>query len=325
MATLTLSQGFDFRLEQDWLWTVTTLGDSFIGMDHDHYRQTLTGSFSFSDTSFAGTATATSLLLNGSQIYSITGMSHDAYQLGLLLNPGETQHRYAYVFNGNDIITGSAASDGLLGYAGNDTISAGAANDWVNGGAGNDKIDGGTGIDTAAYSGVRSNFTITRTATGVTVTDNSGTEGVDTLTGVERLQFGDKAVALDVDASSIGGKAYRLYQAAFDRVPDAAGVGYWMSALEKGASLVSVAAGFINSAEYQKAYGMGLSNHDLVVKYYDNILHRAPEQAGLDYWVGVLDGKSPVADVLAAISESQENITGTAAIIGNGFEYVPHG
>jgi hypothetical protein len=325
MATLTLSQGFDFRGGQDWLWYVTTLTNSFIGMDHEQYHQTLTGSFTFSDTSFAGTATATSLLLNGSEIYNITGMSHDAYQLGLLLNPGETQHRYAYVFNGNDTMTGSGSADGLLGYAGNDTISAGAGNDWISGGAGNDKIDGGTGTDTAAYSGARSLYTITHTAAGFTVTDNSGAEGTDTLVGVERLQFADKAVALDVDASSIGGMAYRLYQAAFDRTPDAAGVGYWMSAMEKGTSLVTVAQGFINSAEYQNAYGTALSSHDLVTKYYENILHRAPEQAGLDFWVGALDKGVAVAEVLASISESQENITGTAVVIGNGFEYTPYG
>jgi Ca2+-binding RTX toxin-like protein len=222
-------------------------------------------------------------------------------------------------------MTGSAGNDGMLGYAGDDSISAGAGNDWLNGGAGNDKLDGGAGIDTAAYSGNRSAYTITHTSAGFTVTDTRGIDGTDTITGVERLVFGDKTIALDVDANGIAGQAYRMYQAAFDQTPDAAGVGFWIAAMEKGSSLVAVAQGFLTSNQYIAAYGSNVSNHDLVLKYYENILHRAPEQAGLDFWAGALDKGTPVAEVLAAISESQENINGTAAVIGNGFEYTPWG
>lgn len=325
MATLTVSQGFDFRLAQDWLWLVTTITQTSIGMDHDQYRQTMTGNFTYSDTEFSGTASAAALLLNNSELYRITGLSHDAFQLATYAGtPGQTQQKYAFVLNGSDTIVGSGGNDGLLGYGGNDTISAGAGNDWISGGTGNDRLDGEAGIDTVSYSGARSMYTITRTATGFTVVDKSGLDGTDTLAGVERLQFGDKVVALDVDANGIGGQAYRLYQAAFDRTPDAGGVGFWMSAMEHGVSLTAIADGFINSAEYRTAYGTGLSHRDLVTKYYDNILHRAPEQGGLDFWTGQLDKGTPGAAVLAAISESPENISGTAAIIGNGFEYVPY-
>jgi Domain of unknown function (DUF4214)/RTX calcium-binding nonapeptide repeat (4 copies) len=326
MATLTLSKGFDFRLDQDWLWYVDVMTDSNISMYHDQYRQDLAGSFSYTDTSFSGTATSTALLLNGSEVYRITGMSHDAFQLALYTNPGMTQQKFGYVLNGNDTITGSSANDGLLGYAGNDTISAGAGNDWISGGTGDDKLDGGAGMDTAYFSGARSMYTITHTATGFTVKDNSGLNGTDTLTNVERLQFGDKAVALDIDAGSIGGQVYRLYNAAFPRDPDIGGMGFWMSAMEKGASLATVAQEFINSPEYQKTYGTSLSNHDLVTRYYQNILHREPDQGGLEFWIAVLDGKkAPLADVLSDISACAENITATAAIIGNGFEYTPYG
>ena len=42
------------------------------------------------------------------------------------------------------------------------------------------------------------NYTVTRTVTGFTVTDSRGIEGMDTLVNVERLQFADKWMALDV-------------------------------------------------------------------------------------------------------------------------------
>jgi len=161
---------------------------------------------------------------------------------------------------------------------------------------------------------------------GFTVVDKTGAEGTDTLSGVERLVFADGGVALDVDASSLGGQAYRIYKAAFARTPDSGGVGFWMSALDKGMSLVDIATGFIASDEYKTAYGTNLSNRALITKYYENILGRAPEQGGLDFWVGVLDNKqASVAQVLASISESGENITGTAALIANGFEFTPYG
>ena len=154
----------------------------------------------------------------------------------------------------------------------------------------------------------------------------TGAEGTDTVTGVERLVFADGGVALDVETTGLGAQAFRLYKAAFARTPDHGGVGYWMSAMDKGMKLVDVAQLFLTQNEYKEAYGAVTNNRELVTKYYENILGRAPEQGGLDFWVGVLDNKqASVAQVLASISESGENITGTAALIANGFDFTPYG
>lgn len=339
MATLTLASAFDFSENGDWFWNPTLVTSSSVSYD-DGKGHTLLVSGSFTlqgNLVSSGTVTGVSffkhplgadgtLPANLQLVYDIKGISFDAVTLALQVDNSPPQQVYGMLLAGNDTITGSAEADILLGYVGSDTIAGGAGNDTITGGAGNDAIDGGAGIDTARYSGNSTTYTIARTSTGFTVTDKSGVEGVDTLAGVERLQFGDKAVALDVDAGSVGGQVYRLYNAAFARTPDAGGVGFWMSAMEKGTSLSAIAQGFINSTEYKDAYGTSLSNHDLVTKFYQNILHRQPEQGGLDFWTGVLDEKkAPLADVLAAISESSENITATATIIGNGFEYTPHG
>jgi Ca2+-binding RTX toxin-like protein len=325
MATLTLSQAFDFSAAQDWDWNVTAATANSITIDNGVQKQTFAGNFAISATAVTGTVTGTTFYLHNQQVWTVTGLSHDAAKTAQYAETeGDTQQTYAFMLSGDDTINGSSGADTLLGYAGNDTINGGAGNDRLAGGAGNDAIDGGAGLDSAAFVGKRAGYTITRTATGVKVADSSGVDGTDTLTGVERLYFADGAVALDVDASSNAGKAYRLYQAAFDRTPDAGGVGFWMSALDKGMSLVKIAEGFVTSPEYIKAYG-GLNNHDLVTKYYENILHRAPEGPGLTFWVGALDKGVAVAEVLAAISESQENIDGTAAVIGNGFPFTPYG
>jgi len=83
--------------------------------------------------------------------------------------------------------------------------------------------------------------------------------------------------------------------------------------------------GFIDSQEYRAAYGSAMTHRELVTRYYTNILDRAPEQAGLDFWVQKLDSGVARAEVLAGISESPENINGSAALIANGFAYTPYG
>lgn len=228
----------------------------------------------------------------------------------------------------NPVGGGAPATAPLTRYgsANADTLSGNAGRDKLHGLGGNDTLNGGADLDTAIYTGARAGYTVSKNGSGFTVRDLSGAEGTDTLFAVERLVFSDRAVALDVGSDGIAGKAYRIYQAAFARTPDADGVGYWISLMDKGVSLATVAQGFITSGEYIAAYGSNLSNRDLVSKYYENILHRAPEQAGLDFWTGVLDSKgATLAEVLAAISESGENVSGTAAVIGNGFDYTPYG
>lgn len=167
----------------------------------------------------------------------------------------------------------------------------------------------------------RSNFTIARTASGYQLTDLVTGESQTVPAGVRTLEFLDLNVALD--STGTEGKAYRLYQAAFDRAPDAAGLGFWISVLSSGASLESVAAGFIDSPEFRAAYGTAPTNREIVGKFYTNVLHRAPDQAGFDFWVSVLDQNPGAApSVLAAISESDENVERVRNAVENGIDYV---
>src|SRR5207244_8850453 len=49
-------------------------------------------------------------------------------------------------------------------------------------------------VDTAVFSGARANYTVTNVGGVITVTDNTGTDGIDTLRNIERLQFTDVTV-----------------------------------------------------------------------------------------------------------------------------------
>ena len=91
--------------------------------------------------------------------------------------------------NGDDQLFGGAGDDILLGGAGDDTLT---------GGAGNDRLFGGEGEDTAILEGNFGEYRIERVDGVITVTSTlDGVDGdVDTLTGIEIIQFGDETVSV---------------------------------------------------------------------------------------------------------------------------------
>jgi Ca2+-binding RTX toxin-like protein len=212
---------------------------------------------------------------------------------------------------------------GIVGTAGNDTLNGTAGNDSFNGLAGNDIINGGAGMDTAIYAGKRADFNITAAGPNFTVQDKTGAEGTDTVNQVERLQFADMSVALDINSTA--GVAYRIYQAAFNRTPDLPGLGYWIGQMDKGQSLNQVAASFVISAEFKQLYGANISDNAFLTALYSNVLHRTPDQAGFDYWNGQVSKGMTRADILASFSESTENQVQVVAKIQNGIDFIPFG
>jgi hypothetical protein len=104
----------------------------------------------------------------------------------------------------------------------------------------------------------------------------------------------------------------RLYFAAFQRMPDHAGLLYWVNVHAQGTPLASIAEFFATSPEFLATYG-ALSNDAFITLLYQNVLGRAPDVGGLAYWVGQLDsGAKTRGDVLAGFSESAEFQTLTA-------------
>lgn len=82
--------------------------------------------------------------------------------------------------------------DNIITGSGDDTITGNIADNVIKSGAGNDTIDGGAGVDSAIFSGLRADYTLTELGgTGVRV---AGPDGIDTLTNIEKLVFDDQTV-----------------------------------------------------------------------------------------------------------------------------------
>lgn len=223
---------------------------------------------------------------------------------------------------------GSAAGERLQGDARSNVLYGKGGNDILFGGPGNDLLFGDDGIDAAEYAGKMADYAWRPSAGTLLMSDlRAGSfDHQDQLIGIERLLFSDRAFALDTGLNEIAGQAYRIYRAAFDRAPDEAGLGFWMAAMDRGASLVEVARGFTASREFAALFGTAPTNAQLVAQLYKNILHRAPDKAGYDYWLDALDRKIvDLPTVLSQFSQSRENVDAVAELIANGVTYQYYG
>ncbi len=197
------------------------------------------------------------------------------------------------------------------GTDGDDVMSATAAAE---------RIDAGAGLDTVVIGGLRTSYQVQASAAGFTVTA-AGTGQADTLVNVERVQFQDVSVALDVGGAI--GKLYRLYEAAFDRAPDAAGIGFWLAGMDRGEAFAAVAQAFTDSPEYLRLYG-ALDNAGFVERLYINALDRTHDLEGRDFWVAALNAGVTRGDVVTGFSESPELQAKLIGVIGNGVDYIPY-
>jgi hypothetical protein len=71
-----------------------------------------------------------------------------------------------------------------------------------------DAFNGLGGIDTITYSGLHTAYTVKHEGGQFTLTDNT-TKAVDTLSGIERLNFTDASIAIDVEGNA--GQSFGLY------------------------------------------------------------------------------------------------------------------
>jgi hypothetical protein len=211
---------------------------------------------------------------------------------------------------------------------GNHTVIGGVHADTFVDFSGSHTYQGAEGNDTVIFSGNRSGWSIERLSNDhVKVTSIGGVSSfpreVNDLRGIERIQFSDKTIALDTAA--VGGQAYRVYKAAFNREPDQGGLGYWIAQMDSGMNMVEVAARFIDSNEFRAMYGTSPTDEQYLTKVYQNVLGRDPEPDGYNWWLNEMrtNPDKTRAKVLADFSESAENKAGTAQLVGQGIGYEP--
>lgn len=187
---------------------------------------------------------------------------------------------------------------------------------------------GGAPEFAATFTGNVGQYVATQATTGDlawSIVDATSGQTVTAQAG-SRLNFRDGALALDLNGNA--GKIYRLYQATFNRKPDLIGLGFYLSAVDNNLPWMDVANSVISSVEFSSRYG-ALNNRNFLIQIYRNVLLRDPDEGGLAFYLGYLDGTHPGgvvisrAEVLLSISESVENQALVQPSIRNGIEYLP--
>ncbi|MDB5364168.1 MAG: putative pectin lyase [Rhodospirillales bacterium] len=185
---------------------------------------------------------------------------------------------------------------------------------------GDDNVVGGSGTTTFVLP--NQSYGSASVTTNGNSTVVSGVNGTDTLTGVQRLQFSDGVMLLDLGPQALVGEAYRLYAAALGRQPDEGGLRVQVDALAHGMSLTSLAQNFLGSSEFVARYGANASADTYVDALYQNVLGRQPDAAGRAVQLDALAHGLSRASLLANFSESAENHALTGAMTAMG-AFVP--
>ncbi|MEO0822722.1 MAG: DUF4214 domain-containing protein, partial [Pseudomonadota bacterium] len=136
---------------------------------------------------------------------------------------------------------------------------------------------------------------------------------VTLVRNLEKLQLAGGAYIFDLEGASRD-EVYRLYDAAFARTPDEAGLRFWADEVESGSvALEDLPNAFIASDEFGTLFGTDPSDVEFVTALYGNVLRRAPDDEGLAFWTEAFgSGALGPDDMLAQFSESDENIARNA-------------
>jgi len=202
-------------------------------------------------------------------------------------------------------------------------IQAGSQGGTIMLSAGPDRVTGSSERDIAFINGSSEDYSIQIQGDKAFIQQESSLN-IDTLVNVERVQFSDKSVALDIEG--VPGQAYRIYKAAFGREPDLEGVGFWISRMEEQDwDLIEVSARFIDSDEFRASYGTNPSDAQYLTKLYENVLGRVPDLGGYNWWLNELETnpEKTRAKVLADFAEGAENQSVTAELVAQGISYDP--
>jgi hypothetical protein len=103
----------------------------------------------------------------------------------------------------------------------------------------------------------------------------------------------------------------RLYFAYFRRIPDYAGLVFWIDYVRSGHSFSEVSNFFATSPEFVSTYG-SLDNGQFVSLLYQNVLGRTADAGGLAFWTGQLNNAAMTrGQVMLSFSESAEFVSGS--------------
>jgi len=217
----------------------------------------------------------------------------------------------------NLILTGT----GVINGTGN------ALDNLLTGNSGNNVLDGGAGIDTAIFSATRNDCQITSVSDNtynvsdqrvfIAMVGADQGDGTDTLTNIERLQFADTKVALDLDGNA--GKVAKILATVFGSaaVSNTTYVGIGLQLIDGDMSYEDLTALAINVTGKT-------SPQDVVTLLWTNVMGSPPSTTEAQPFIDMLNGGMTTGQlgVLAADFAAVIGVVDLAALSQTGLAYV---
>ncbi len=196
-------------------------------------------------------------------------------------------------------------------------------NDTLQGQPGTDFFDGGLGLDTVIYSGPQERYTINKSGNRYVVSEPTGSDDTDYLSNIERLQFSNGKVALDVESGNAG-EAAKLIGALLGPtfVKDKALAGIVINLLDQNYSSDAIATLGITTPLFLNMAGSN-SPTDFVKQVFTNVVGRAPTPSESSTYVNMLDaGTSQSAlAVMAAHTDLNAARINLVGLIQHGLDF----
>lgn len=184
-------------------------------------------------------------------------------------------------------------------------------------------VSASDGLDTAIYQASSRDFSIVAQKASFVVVSSDRFQVADELKSVERVQFLDKTVALDLDGSA--GNTARLIAAVFGRssLENKIYVGIGISLFDQGFSKEQV-----SQVALQAALGMNPNSVDVVKLLWSNLTNTEIDSKSLADFTGLIDSKIMTAAQLVSFAADLEitaNVIGLVGLSKVGLDYIPFG
>jgi Ca2+-binding RTX toxin-like protein len=287
-----------------------------LGQLHNQTREVLTGT-AMDDTIYPGGGWD---VVDGGDGFDTVVIVGRSTQFKLVFDNGVT---YIDALSGASAMTERAQLNNVEQIQYLDKTVSLVVNDTLKGQPGTDFFDGGLGLDTVVYSGPIERYTINKSGNRYVVSEPTGSDDTDYLSNIERLQFSNGKVALDLDGNA--GDAARLIGTLLgpSYVKDKALAGLVIGLLDQNYSSEAIASMGLGTSMYLGLAGSG-SNEAFVKHVFKNVVGRPPQEAELQTYVGMLsDGTSQASlAVMAADTEFTAGQIGLTGLMLHGWEFL---
>lgn len=222
--------------------------------------------------------------------------------------------------NGQITVNFGTKIENLIGSNFGDHLVGNELNNQLTGNAGNDSIDGSTGIDTAIYGNSLSEFILTKGTDSWAITKSDES---DSLVNIERLQFTDTNVALDLDGNA--GKTAKLLGAILgaEGVSNKVYVGAGLYFLDGGMTYEE-----LMQAALDVVLGANPSSSSVVDLIWTNIVGPPTPADNLPQYSALIDNGTYTAAELAVAAADHSLNTTNIDLVGlsqTGLEYDLYG